>query len=289
MIKCENCGKLFASEKGLIKHINLMFGKEQKKGEKIHCPSFVYKSKFLGQQEFSKEYLKNEYINKKKTSIEISEEIGIVKCQLLKMLHYYKIKLRSSGEAKKLSIEKNGLWNKGLTKWEHPSIMKYAKSRVGRNNPFYTAPGYEIRKQKLLDVSSKARKKYSYNNIPKTTEQRMIKILDARGINYIRSFSLRYDKNGFKSWFLYDFLIDGVFILELNGDYWHANPKFYKANDIVKAKGFKLAYEIWEWDKNKVKLAISRGYKCFVLWESEMSSMDDNEIWNSIEKQLRIK
>lgn len=33
--------------------------------------------------------------------------------------------------------------------------------------------------------------------------------------------------------FRYDFLINGKIIVELNGDFWHANPQKYKENDIL--------------------------------------------------------
>jgi len=56
-------------------------------------------------------------------------------------------------------------------------------------------------------------------------------------------------------------------IIEYYGDYWHANPKTYKANDIVhhnvKAK------DIWKKDKDRIKALQSIDYKVYVVWHSD--------------------
>lgn len=65
----------------------------------------------------------------------------------------------------------------------------------------------------------------------------------------------------------YDITI-GSKIIELHGDYWHMNPNMYKSGDINKSKGMP-ANEIWEYDKNKIKLAESHGYQVLTIWESD--------------------
>ena len=57
-------------------------------------------------------------------------------------------------------------------------------------------------------------------------------------------------------------------IIEFNGDYWHMNPKIYKANDINKTKKL-TAQEIWDFDKRKMECAEEHGYKVLYIWESE--------------------
>jgi G:T-mismatch repair DNA endonuclease (very short patch repair protein) len=69
-------------------------------------------------------------------------------------------------------------------------------------------------------------------------------------------------------WVFPDILIekDGI-IIEFYGNYWHANPKIYKENDIVhhniKAK------EIWESDKARIKMLENQGYSVIIIWQDE--------------------
>ena len=82
----------------------------------------------------------------------------------------------------------------------------------------------------------------------------------------------------------YDFKI-GNCILELNGDYWHANPKKYKPDDILIMHHINvIAKDIWESDKLKIQLAKDNGYKVVVLWESEMKKMSNIDLFEWIQK-----
>ena len=69
----------------------------------------------------------------------------------------------------------------------------------------------------------------------------------------------------------YDFTIsENRKIIEFNGDYWHCNPntKFGKDDyfhPIIK----KNVEEIWNYDKEKIAVAESYGYKVKVVWEKD--------------------
>ena len=71
-------------------------------------------------------------------------------------------------------------------------------------------------------------------------------------------------------------------MIEVNGDYWHANPKFYSNNDVFFFRNGKTSEEIWNKDLKKLELAIRSGYNVLTLWESDLNSMDDNEIKTTI-------
>ena len=73
------------------------------------------------------------------------------------------------------------------------------------------------------------------------------------------------DKDG--NHYAYDFCHNKK-IIEFNGDYWHMNPKIYKANDINKTKKL-TAQEVWDFDKRKMECAEEHGYKVLYIWESE--------------------
>jgi hypothetical protein len=58
--------------------------------------------------------------------------------------------------------------------------------------------------------------------------------------------------------------------VEFNGDFWHANPKKYSADDIVPLRGgCKKAKDIWESDSAKIKALNKRGFEVLVVWENE--------------------
>ncbi len=72
----------------------------------------------------------------------------------------------------------------------------------------------------------------------------------------------------------YDFRLLGTnIILEVNGDYWHTNPKFYNGEDIIKYPGRIItAAERWLEDEKKTELAMSYGYKVITVWESDVKA-----------------
>lgn len=69
--------------------------------------------------------------------------------------------------------------------------------------------------------------------------------------------------------------------IEVNGDYWHANPKFYLENDVNKTLGL-TAKEIWERDEQKRIICEQCGINLYVIWEYEWKH-------SRLETQERIK
>lgn len=86
----------------------------------------------------------------------------------------------------------------------------------------------------------------------------------------------------------YDFFIkDSNILLEINGDYWHANPKLYSENDVVFFRfGNIIAKDIWKKDEEKKKIAEDKGYKLITIWEGEIKNTTHKELINFILKQL---
>jgi G:T-mismatch repair DNA endonuclease (very short patch repair protein) len=71
------------------------------------------------------------------------------------------------------------------------------------------------------------------------------------------------------------FLVDELneqkkFIIEINGDYIHANPNKYAEDDIIRLRGNNYtAQEKWFTDKIKINKLQELGYKVFIVWESD--------------------
>ena len=73
------------------------------------------------------------------------------------------------------------------------------------------------------------------------------------------------------SFSLYDYVnVTSKKIIEFNGDYWHANPKKYLAEDII-GRGItrKTAKLVWDKDYKKHALAIAKGFQVLTIWESD--------------------
>lgn len=92
-------------------------------------------------------------------------------------------------------------------------------------------------------------------------EKGIIKDLKIKG--YIVSHSFKIGRK------VYDIYIPDLnMLIEFNGDYWHCNPKKYKA-DYFHVKLNMTAKEIWAKDADKEKLAIENGYNFLTIWESD--------------------
>jgi very-short-patch-repair endonuclease len=72
------------------------------------------------------------------------------------------------------------------------------------------------------------------------------------------------ETNG-KTYFIDFYLPKFNLAIELFGDYWHCNPKFFKSEDD--RRGIK-AKEIWEVDSLRNKQITEQGMKYIVYWES---------------------
>lgn len=68
-------------------------------------------------------------------------------------------------------------------------------------------------------------------------------------------------------------------IIEINGDYWHCNPMFFKKDDYVIRLGKKKKVgEIWGYDIMRKKELQKLGYSIFIIWEQAFKYNADNLI-----------
>lgn len=91
-----------------------------------------------------------------------------------------------------------------------------------------------------------------------------------------------------KKYKFYDFIIkDTNIIFEIQGDYWHANPKYYLENSIINyVGGKKTASEVWSNDIEKKEFANLNGYDIIYLWEDEIKNLTVAELENLIIKKI---
>lgn len=104
------------------------------------------------------------------------------------------------------------------------------------------------------------------------TELLVKKVLDANSINYIQQIFINRKS--------YDFLIvDTKILIEVQGDYWHANPKIYNESDLIKYPRKKLisVKDIWKNDEIKNKNAKKYDYTIIYLWEYDINVAKRND------------
>jgi very-short-patch-repair endonuclease len=81
-------------------------------------------------------------------------------------------------------------------------------------------------------------------------------------------------------YFVDELLVDKKIIIEINGDYPHANPFLFEPTYVIKLRGQRYtAQEKWEMDQFRKEKLEKLGYKVLVIWES-----DNLEVWREIVK-----
>ena len=92
-------------------------------------------------------------------------------------------------------------------------------------------------------------------------------ILEKNKINFKKHKNFKLRKSNHQA----DIVIEPNKVIEVNGDYWHFNPKIYHAESTQKLRDKSiLAKEKWAYDKYLIEGMESQGYKVLVVWESEL-------------------
>lgn len=226
--------------------------------------------------------------------------------------------VKSVKDKKKETFKKNygvdNIWkSKEYYKWLHDFMLKkYDKkslpNKYGNMNKYWDKIPKDER-QKILKPANEAYKRYwesltdeqknEINNKRKATWWESFK--DGRALNYYSSnLESRFAKclskanYSFKSQVFinrksYDFKInDFKILMEIQGDFWHANPEIYSPNDLMSYPGKKMkAKEVWKKDESKRKNAEKYGYKILYYWEKDLKDMTDEDIIVSILESLK--
>lgn len=110
-------------------------------------------------------------------------------------------------------------------------------------------------------------------------EKQIHKILDGENITYTSHFSLSYGT----SYREYDIFIPSLnLLIELDGDFWHANPKLFGGQKSVL---YEIQVRNKENDIIKNELAKKNGYNLIRFWESDMKQNNFEELFfNELKK-----
>lgn len=236
----------------------------------------------------------NDYINLSSLPM-LKEKYCIDFKTILFVLKSNKVKIRNSSESnllitkeksKKTCIKKFGVDNASKSdiikqKKKNTFLKHYGVDNIWKTKDYvrniwknYT----EERKQEIIRnvYASINKNKESGSKI----EKRIASILDDMNLSYCRQFFINGSRHP------YDFRISNSNILiEVNGKWWHADPRYYKEDDIVKQPGKKYnlkAKDIWDKDKKNIDFALKNDFIVVTLWEDDIINKNDCELMKFI-------
>jgi G:T-mismatch repair DNA endonuclease (very short patch repair protein) len=95
---------------------------------------------------------------------------------------------------------------------------------------------------------------------------------------FLSSHKISYEVEKYINPYWVDVFISPNKIIEVNGDYWHGNPKFYKEGDIIGfPKGAKISVkEKKERDRKRIEYLKNKNLDVLVLWENEIKTEPQN-------------
>ena len=110
-----------------------------------------------------------------------------------------------------------------------------------------------------------------------------ISLLEKKIVGYLMDLGVEIETQfKFKKYFhKYDIRIkDTNLLVEINGDFWHANPSKYNENDVLKFSSTNhiKAKDVWKKDEKNKKYAEKNSYKVIYIWESDIEGKQEIEI-----------
>jgi len=260
--------------------------------------------------------LEKEYVVNNLSLPDIKTKYGIDFKSVIFLLNNFNIKRRSSSEsAKSISVpkqrktimDKHGVeWssqlesvkelkrNNNLEKFGVDNIWKSDWFKQNRDNFFIEKHGLSVsdyNKLHWLSLSEDEQKNHMMNSVQKSSiessiELRIKSLLDMMNIQYTSQMKLKSSKN---SLYFFDICISDI-LIEINGDFWHANPNKYKKGDILKFPKKEVSSdELWLKDKIKKKDANKIGYNVVYLWESFIRKSSNEELIETLKDIIENK
>jgi len=292
-LKCKICGKVVTNKMFKLhvknQHINEFIDNNEL--EKF----VIYERLQLTDELVNK--LIDEYVNSGETVNNLVKRYGFKYKNILNILKINNIKIKGISEAvnenvskenyKKKIIELYGVDNPSKsemikTKKKETFMKNYDVDNIFKDKTFinnlndlmikkygvkrisgWFTMSEEQRNEQIRRITS-----YTTSNIEKMVGVGLIGL----GVKFTHQFNV-----GRK---IFDYKLNDVKILiEVNGDFWHANPIKYKENDLIHFPGGDvITKDIWEKDDKKRLLGENRGYKVITIWENDIKNLSIIEL-----------
>jgi G:T-mismatch repair DNA endonuclease (very short patch repair protein) len=264
------------------------------------------------------------YIHKTYSLPDFKKEFNINYDNTLWLIQYHNLKKRNikhatntakkREKAKMTCINKYGVenvsQNKDVKEKKRQTFLKnYGVDNIRKSKDFYTwLDNYMLQthgKKRLTQSSEKCsiRSKTWWSSLSK--EERDIKIskqlinihsgscskLELNFEKYLKLLQIDYQHNFYIGRNQFDFkILNTNILIEINGDFWHANPSLYLENDTIPfpSKGNIKVSDIWKKDKKKLDLAKNNGYCIITFWENFLKNKSEKEILEKIYNEIKI-
>ena len=164
---------------------------------------------------------------------------------------------------------------------------------IGKNNHFYGKTHTAEAKEKIKESNRKFRennpeawenqkRKCAKKALERVNDHKFgISSIEIKTREYLTGCGIQHKYNFIlDNKYQYDFLIEGRIVLEVHGDYWHANPNKYgpgkrAINETQKHHSGK--------DALKKDYAESKGYIYYFIWETDIRKKD----WSKLEEIIK--
>ena len=165
-------------------------------------------------------------------------------------------KKRSAKSRKKMSVS-------AIKKFQEHPELKETFSTFQRGKPPWNKDKTGIYSEETIELIRQARLHQVFpSKDAKTTEIPLQKLLKENNIKFEKHKPILGQP---------DIFIEPNICIFADGDYWHANPKFYKSESLIlSGRGKKPAYKIWEKDEKINQKLIQQQYQVLRLWEYDL-------------------
>lgn len=240
------------------------------------------------------DFLYNEYIIEEKSANQIANELKIINAAgIINALKKHKIPNRSISQSVKMEKVIKSKKDTNLQKYgsdhnfnkDHPSRIKWQQRLLDEEGIVNVFQRDEVKKKSVISLYNNGKNKIPNGKSKSKIHLITLEILESLDIPFLDEKAIS-DGN---TVYFYDAHILGTKkLIEVNGDFWHANPKIYKETDLVKLPGTPLlAKQIWYNDLKKKNMAEKYNYDILYLWESDFKCIENiiNLIINFIKKE----
>lgn len=181
---------------------------------------------------------------------------------------------RSTGKSLRVVTKPYNVTEEGRAGWRE-GAKKTRKLRIERDNYRHTeATRAKLSKSNALAIA-KGRVKTSSR-----IESVVAAELSAIGIDFTAQFPVRADNGRFA--FVFDFLLADGRALEVNGTFWHSDPRFFPEgpiHEIQKRNAIKWA--------NKLAESARLGIEVIQVWEHDINKCASNAVRNALGIAIR--
>lgn len=192
---------------------------------------------------------------------DFKEQFGLPYNQTALLLKYHNIPKRNISDSKKTKRVKQKVETTNVERFGYVNASQSPIIKNKKKNTFLNNYGVD---NIFKNENFKKYQRQRASGKPSALEHRIATTLMDMGIGFTSQKWLNFK--------CYDFKLTGTkILLEINGDYWHANPLIYKEDELISYPGGALiASAVWARDTIKVENATKYGYNVITIWESEM-------------------